>query len=242
MSEENNIEKSKDKNTVKVDVPNNLLLLLMVFIIGAILIFLARSPLINKLSEPGFARGVITFIICISTIALAFIMVYQAFQGQSDDTKFRRAREIFTGLMGVLGTIVGFYFGSAVLDADAPKVANLQISDKEIVSYVSGGTMPYRVEIILKGKYADSSNFDIKNNIITEDGWVRYIFANPVVEASVELLVKDSKNIAASNKGQFKKTENIQESETDMTGIENKTKPEVEETAETKTEPVSQGH
>jgi hypothetical protein len=35
------------------------------------------------------------------------------FSGQAEDNSFRRAREIFAGLMGVLGTIVGFYFGSS---------------------------------------------------------------------------------------------------------------------------------
>lgn len=232
MPEENKNVIETDKSKSRVTVPNSLLLLMIVFVIGAILIFLARSPLIKQLSEPALARGVITFIICISTIALAFIMVYQAFQGQSDDTKFRRAREIFTGLMGVLGTIVGFYFGSAVIDTESPQVANLQISDKEIVSYVSGGSSPYRAEIIIKGKYEDSSKLDIQKDVISEDGWIRYNFQNPIAEASVELLVKDSKNIAASNEGQFKKSENALDASTDMSDSDNISKTQAEESTE----------
>lgn len=127
MSEDEKNKAQVGQGIKKTEVSSNMVLLIIVLVIGAVLIFLARAPIIYKLSEPALARGVITFIICIATIALAFIMVYQAFLGQSDDTKFRRAREIFTGLMGVLGTIVGFYFGSAIISTETPTVANLQI-------------------------------------------------------------------------------------------------------------------
>lgn len=84
------------------------------------------------------------------------------------------------------------------------------------MTYVAGGSPPYRAEIMIKGKYGDSSKLDIKKEIVSEDGWIRYSFKNPVTEASVELLIKDSKNITESNKGEFKKKKEAQGSNTDL--------------------------
>ncbi len=182
--------------------------ILFVFI-AVILILIANSaPVIDKLSDPAFARGLITFIICMSTIGLAFMLVYQAFFAEeSDDNRFRRAREIFAGLMGILGTIVGFYFGSATTESLAPQAATLQIGDTEIVSYITGGTPPYRLTLAIEGQYVDTSPLKISKSFISEDGWVRYRFEKAVSKASAELAVKDARNITASTKGEKKEAE-----------------------------------
>ena len=185
--------------------------LAILILFGAvILILVARGdPVFDKLSDPAFARGLITFIICMATIGLAFMMVYQAFfSEESNDDKFRRAREIFAGLMGVLGTIVGFYFGSATIKAEAPQIATLQIEKREVVSYISGGTQPYRVAIKIKGEYSDAKEIDISDIFVSEDGWVRYSkFTGDISKAKVEIAVKDAQNIAADIDGEFKAKE-----------------------------------
>ena len=94
-------------------------------------------PLIGRLSDPSFARGLITFLISVATIGLAFVLVYQA--SSSSDDSFRRAREVFAGLMGILGTIVGFYFGSADKTSAKLDIAAVKFTDKQIASYPKSG-------------------------------------------------------------------------------------------------------
>src|SRR5262245_14848578 len=92
--------------------------LVLAFLIVMALAFHSES-FIAKLGDQDFARGLITFIISVSTIVLGFILVTSSLfgasdaQGQEAENRFRRGREVFAGLLGVLGTIVGFYFGAA---------------------------------------------------------------------------------------------------------------------------------
>lgn len=142
------------------------------FIIVVVLLVIGYSVLFEKgvvphLSDSAFARGLITFIISVGTIGLAFFLAYQAFavrDGTADET-FRRAREVFTGLMGVLGTIVGFYFGAAEKSPADLQVAAIKLTDSQIMTHISGGTQPYRYIV----KSTDSDFREIKG---TSDGWI----------------------------------------------------------------------
>ena len=75
------------------DSKNYLSLGLLILFAGAIPIFMAKgAPVIDNLSDPGFARGLITFIITLATIGLAFMLAYQAFfASDSSDDRFQRA-------------------------------------------------------------------------------------------------------------------------------------------------------
>jgi hypothetical protein len=70
---------------------------------------------LGSLKEYNSARGLITFLIAFTTVALAVILVLASIISSSSDLKqrFELGREIFTALVGILGTIVGFYFASA---------------------------------------------------------------------------------------------------------------------------------
>src|SRR5262249_52339895 len=74
-----------------------------------------EGDFLNRLREHEYARGLITFIISVSAIILAFVLVISSLFGSTNlsEDQYRRGREVFTGLMGVLGTIVGFYFGAS---------------------------------------------------------------------------------------------------------------------------------
>jgi hypothetical protein len=71
------------------------------------------------------ARGLITFLVVLITIAIALILTLLAFFSNSRDLKERFAlgKEILTLLIGVLGTIIGFYFGSAERESAATTAA-----------------------------------------------------------------------------------------------------------------------
>lgn len=75
-----------------------------------------RTGFVGSLTDQNTARGLITFLIAFTTVSLAVILVLASIisSGNSNDLKmrFEQGREIFTTLIGILGTIVGFYFGS----------------------------------------------------------------------------------------------------------------------------------
>lgn len=145
-------------------------------------------PVISRLSDAGFARGLITFLISVATIGLAFILVYQAESSTTDG--FRRAREIFTGLMGVLGTIVGFYFGSADKPSVPFEIAELRSADKQLITHISGGTKPYRYSIT-----SSDNDFVAIKSKLSDDGWIIETLAQaPKPASALTIDVTDSKD------------------------------------------------
>ena len=188
--------------------------LLLVIAVGYFLYTGLTSNLIGKLGDPAFARGLITFIITVSTIGLAFLMVIKAFS--SDDTnnaeeadnKYRRAREIFAGLMGILGTIVGFYFGSAEKASPLLNVADIQTIGKTVVSNVTGGTEPYRYTITPSSDAKDEKGGNLNPVLdqISSDGWIKYSFLEKPISGTLTIVVTDSKNASASKTKELKAT------------------------------------
>jgi len=67
------------------------------------------------ISNIDYARGLITLFFAVGTIAIALMLTISAlFQtGEEAKDRFDRGREILGLLIGIFGTIVGFYFGSA---------------------------------------------------------------------------------------------------------------------------------
>jgi predicted permease len=59
------------------------------------------------------ARVFITFMIAVATVAIAFFAMLIAMMLREYEKRFALAKEVLTILVGILGTIVGFYFGTA---------------------------------------------------------------------------------------------------------------------------------
>jgi hypothetical protein len=179
-----------------LSVPNFTFLLILI-VIGAIVVaVLWDFAVIRRLGDPGFARGLITFLITVATIGLAFVLVLQSLSAvQSPDDSFRRAREIFAGLMGVLGTIVGFYFGSAEKPVVPVEIAQIKVADKQLLTHVSGGTRPYAYSIT-------SSDRDFRQiKKVSEDGWIIELLEQPPKPGStITVEVTDNKEQQASRK------------------------------------------
>jgi hypothetical protein len=71
---------------------------------------------LNNLADKEVARGLITFLIAIATVGIAIILAISTVvltEGEEGDKRFDRGKQVLSILIGVLGTIVGFYFGSA---------------------------------------------------------------------------------------------------------------------------------
>lgn len=87
-------------------------LLIAVFI--ALGIFFSTGFL-DKLAQPNVARGLVTFLFVFATIAIFVIASIAVFWASYEEVEKRAglAKELMAVMIGVLGTILGFYFGSA---------------------------------------------------------------------------------------------------------------------------------
>jgi hypothetical protein len=99
-------------------IPVGLFALLGIIVLGIILFAITQTDqtFLGKLAKPEVARGLITFLITITTAGIAIILAVSTLvltEGDAGDKRFDRGKQVLTTLIGVLGTIVGFYFGSA---------------------------------------------------------------------------------------------------------------------------------
>ena len=196
----------------------SLIVLGMVVVIVGILVILGvaflseDSTVLENLQNPAFARGLITFVFAIGTIGIALLLTFAALQRgrteqEREDTRarFERGKEVLTILVGILGTIIGFYFGSTEggLSRAAPeqemRIEGLQArgSSEEggfltIVAIVSGGAAPYTYSLTPNPE----DLLDKKEALQSEDG---LIFADYVlkdveedIEGKVVLTVADA--------------------------------------------------
>ncbi len=84
-------------------------------IIGVLIAALCGSgeDILGKLSRPDIARGLITLLFAVATVWIAMVLALAAISDdKSDDNKFNRGKDILTILVGIFGTILGYYFGT----------------------------------------------------------------------------------------------------------------------------------
>jgi hypothetical protein len=93
------------------------------------------KTLLQALAHTETARGLITFLVAVSTVGIALILIVslalEPLARGRDVVKerFGFSKEVLTSLIGILGTIIGFYFGPSqdqtrghgTNDADARK-------------------------------------------------------------------------------------------------------------------------
>ena len=73
------------------------------------------SDFIIQLQEVNVARSLITSLVALSAVAIAMILTLYAVVSTDKELlqkKFGFGKEIFTAFVGILGTIMGFYFAS----------------------------------------------------------------------------------------------------------------------------------
>jgi hypothetical protein len=124
-----------------------------------------EGDLIRYLSEIPSARGLITFLVAIGTIAIALILTLASVLMAADETamlkeRLARGKDILAVLVGVLGTIVGFYFANNTDGARRMTINVVDVSPREITpgpggefivqAIASGGDMPYEAKPLLE--------------------------------------------------------------------------------------------
>jgi hypothetical protein len=95
-----------------------ILLGLLGLVMLAGIIYAVTEPsgvILGRLKERDAARGLITFLIAVATVGIAVILAISTLvlsEGDAGDKRFDRGKQVLSVMIGVLGTIVGFYFGS----------------------------------------------------------------------------------------------------------------------------------
>ncbi len=163
---------------------------------GLIVAFLLRQvttrdgEFLRQLADAEAARGLITFLIAGSTVSIAIILIYHAFAEGTTNEKFRFAREIFATLVGVLGTIVGFYFGIAGDKAPGQplRVGALEIAGNTASTWIASGTPPYTWQ--LTG--SEKTKIPPIDGVLKEAGALNVVVPQPAADGDLTLVIKDA--------------------------------------------------
>jgi hypothetical protein len=137
----------------------------LAFLVLAIIVYAlyhAGGGFLGSLQNLEIARGLITFLVVFTTVMIAIILVIyiatSTLGGQDVKDRFGFGKEVLTALIGILGTILGFYFGQSTSTSSALQVAPAYVSNANpkrgdsvvVYSVVSGGKPPYTYSISIK--------------------------------------------------------------------------------------------
>jgi branched-subunit amino acid transport protein len=121
-----------------------------------------NTEFLTSISAPEQARGLITFLFSFSTVAIFLLIVVCIFFFKTDDLTKRidHAKDILSLIIGIFGTILGFYFGSMSnnqRDVDkALYIANVHADPNiatpgntvTVTASALGGSKPYTYDFI----------------------------------------------------------------------------------------------
>lgn len=181
----------------------------MILLIGVTLLVAAnvigwdRGRVLTHMGGREFARGLITYLFAVTTIGTSVVLVLAALMGEIGDRAYQRGKEILALLLGIFGTIVGFYFGAEARppgnngNSAAPAAATLSVSPPllgetrvaaggsvNLTALVSGGTPPYRFSAgVFPGPRAEG--------VARNGGWIVVDVATPPALAGKQRLVLD---------------------------------------------------
>lgn len=152
--------------------------------------FVSESGALARMNDIATARGAITFLFALGTITLAVMLVGSSlFTYIDSDREFKRrkerfnqGKEILSILIGILGTIVGFYFGAIngsdgstqALSVSVPQIINPSPAPGEtfsMIAQVQGGKPPYEYNFKFDGEFGISpmDSMFSNNGIIVQD-------------------------------------------------------------------------
>ncbi|QDT50529.1 hypothetical protein Pan258_46080 [Symmachiella dynata] len=127
--------------------------ILAALVLGFLMYGIINNSLLTKLSDIATARGLITFLITVITVTIALILSLSTIVSDSPDRaqRFLNGKDLLFALIGILGTIVGFYFGQSLNESGVLAIAPAFISNEnskagdtiDVVTVVSGGKAPY---------------------------------------------------------------------------------------------------
>jgi hypothetical protein len=120
---------------------------------------MASSSFFSSLAQVDQARGLITFLVAISAVAVILLTAVNIFWTDNLDfnVRFVAAKDLVTIVTGILGTILGFYFGSfngerlltLAVDSPASYSSITPGADVDVRANGKGGTPPYYFDILV---------------------------------------------------------------------------------------------
>jgi len=170
---------------------------------------------LSSLADKTVARGLITFLITFTTIGIAIILAISTLYADGNDAgekRFDQGKQVLGVLIGILGTIVGFYFGASTdvratptVSSQVLTVAPAAVSSMEpkrgekftISSFVYGGKAPYTYSITF-----DPAVIPPIKDVKTLDGTIKQDLVVPDTltadtEVQFEIVVTDSEKKSA---------------------------------------------
>jgi hypothetical protein len=186
------------------------MLMAIVLLIGATTLGLDKGLVLAHMGQVEFARGLITYLFAVVTIGTAVVLVVSALTADetpANEKRFERGKEILSLLLGVFGTIVGFYFGSEVAAKGPPaetvvraapplltagSVAPLRLSAESVtaggqftlMTHIYGGKEPY-----IYGVGIDTADVKPETPVDT-NGWITKAMTAPLVQSDRAVLVR----------------------------------------------------
>lgn len=164
----------------------------IVLIAGSIVLFISlliltasmgwdKGLVLESMGNISFARGMITYLFGVGTIGTAVVLVVFALteKAEESDKRFQHGKEVLSLLLGIFGTMVGFYFGSetASKGEDALRMIQPRLSVASatkgstfsLTTAVVGGKAPYRFGISVDSDTLNPA--DLKENVEL-GGWI----------------------------------------------------------------------
>jgi hypothetical protein len=157
------------------------LILLSLFVMIGAAIFGLDHGFLASMAKADISRGLITYLFAVVTIGIAVALVLSTLVGpeptDANDARFQRGKEVLSLLLGVFGTIVGFYFGSETAKSSIEEVFQLSTLDISpqpvgpageitVRAVVKGGTPPYHYGLAL-----GNDPVDVKD-LAFDGGWI----------------------------------------------------------------------
>ncbi|SRR6266436_2432389 len=171
-----------------------------------------KQGFLESLKEITVTRGLITFLIAITTMGIAIMLAISTIfgkGGEEEDKRFDRGKQVLSVLIGLLGTIVGFYFGSsqpptAMAQPQALTIANIILSnsqpkkgEKITISFsVSGGKAPYIYSITFDPPILPAIKGKSHDDVIKQEVAIPETLAADT-EVKYQISVTDSDNKTA---------------------------------------------
>lgn len=170
----------------------------------------------SKVTDVTYARGLITILFSVGVVAMALIIILTVLLQRSEtpdeekkeEKQFQRSKEILSLLLGILGTVVGYYFGTS--DTPSPEPPAIISLETSTPNPAPGATATFTV-LLRHGKppldYAiELTGVEKKLTGVVRQSWIKGEVAIPndamngtAVKAKVT--IKDSLGREATKEG-----------------------------------------
>ena len=148
---------------------------------------------LQKLKDIEIARGLITFLVVVAAISIALILAVYVLASNENASqikeRFSFAKDVLAILIGILGTVLGFYYGTKDKTDEQVYSVDAQFSGRQMIAHIGGATSPYRYSISFPGD--DPKKIVTK---VSKDGWINETVPNSLKKDDpVQIEITDAK-------------------------------------------------